>query len=626
MKYLDKISSPDDLKQLNIKQLSVLAEEIRSFIVHSISKTGGHLASNLGVVELTIALHYCFDCPRDEIVWDVGHQSYVHKLLTGRRDKFGTLRRKDGISGFPKTEESEFDAFNTGHSSTSISAALGIAMAKELKSEGTSTVAVFGDGSMTGGLIYEAMNNARHTNSNLVIILNDNQMSISKNVGAVSKYLNALRSAPKYWEIKDDVKKTFDNVPIVGKHVNAALEKTKDSLKYALLSGKSMFEHLGIKYIGPVDGHNLEELISVMDKVKKVNGPVLLHVLTTKGKGYLQAERSPTQFHGIGGFNVKTGKSSTGSANQTYSDVFGCGLCELAGENEKIVAITAAMLSGTGLEDFSFLYPDRTFDVGIAEGHAVTFAAGLAISGMIPVFAVYSTFLQRSYDQILHDVCLQNLHVVFAVDRAGIVGEDGETHQGIYDISFLSHMPNITIMAPKNKKELEMMLKLAVNECSGPVAVRYPRGKAQDGEAPDVVYGESEIIRKGNDVAIISVGTMIETCTEVYNSLIGDGYNPTLINARFIKPIDCELVESLAGYKYIFTVEDNVRSGGYGSRLLEKMAAMRIAGGTVHNFAFGDVFVEQGTREQLFKLHGLDREGIYNKIKYILNLDKEIPD
>ncbi len=615
MRYLYEIDSPDKLKELDIKALKLLAKEIRSFLVQSISKTGGHLASNLGVVELTIALHFCLDCPNDKIIWDVGHQSYVHKILTGRIDGFQKLRKKDGMSGFPKTEESKFDAFNTGHSSTSISAALGIATANELSGVNNSVVAVIGDGSMTGGLVYEALNNAKRTNSNLIIILNDNQMAISKNVGSMGKYLSVLRAAPKYLEVKDDVKKVFNHVPVIGKGVYKVLEKTKDSLRYALLSG-SMFEDLGIKHIGPIDGHNIAEMISVLTQLKKVRGPVLLHVLTTKGKGYSQAERAPIEFHGVGCFDVKTGVSANQNKAETYSDAFGEKLIQLAGQNKKIVAISAAMLEGTGLKNFAELYPERMFDVGIAESHAVTFAAGLAIQGYIPVFAVYSTFLQRSYDQIVHDVCLQNLHVVFAIDRAGIVGEDGETHQGIFDLSFLSHIPNMTILAPKDKQELQEMLDYAIHVHNGPIAIRYPRGEvaSTDESTRKIVYPKSEIRNLGNTIAIVSVGTMFSIAQNVYDRLVIEGYNPTLVNARFVKPIDEALLDLFKDHSHIFTIEDNVCAGGYGSCLRERFAEQFVSDKIIHSFAFRDTFVVQGSKQQLFEQYGLDEDTICHAI------------
>ena len=478
MSFLDNINSPSDLKKLNIKELDCLAQEIREFLINSISKTGGHLASNLGVIELTIALNYCFDFSKDKIVWDVGHQAYTHKILTGRKDLFDTLRKKDGLSGFPKTEESIYDHFNTGHSSTSISASLGFATARDLLGKDYNVISVIGDGAMTGGLVYEAMNNAGANNKKLLIILNDNQMSISENVGSMSKHLSSLRSAPEYLEAKLDVRKFLERFNIVGDRINKVLEKTKEGIKYAILPNV-MFEQLGIKYIGPIDGHDINGLIKALNNVKNINKPVMLHIITKKGLGYIHAENEPYNYHGVAPFDTKTGKSVT-NKQETYSDVFGKFMVKEANRNKKLVAITAAMPSGTGLSFFSKVYPDRIFDVGIAEEHAVIFAGGLAMGGFVPVFAVYSTFLQRGYDQIIHDICIQNLHVVFAIDRAGVVGDDGETHQGIFDISYLSHIPNLTLLAPKDKEELIEMLDFSINKHKGPIAIRYPKGIACD--------------------------------------------------------------------------------------------------------------------------------------------------
>lgn len=620
MGYLDLIKSPKDLKKLNIEQLKELSIEIRKFLLNSISKTGGHLASNLGVVELTIALHYCFNCPKDKFIWDVGHQAYTHKILTGRKEMFDTLRKKDGLSGFPKTEESIYDAFNTGHSSTSISAAIGLASARDLNGDNYNVVSIIGDGSMTGGLVYEAMNNAGRNNTKLVIVLNDNQMSISKNVGAMSKYLSELRSAPKYIEVKNDVQKFLSTVPVVGTKVNNFLEKTKEGIKYALVP-TVMFEQLGIKYIGPIDGHNMNKLINVLSKVKRINQPVLLHVLTTKGKGYLEAEKFPSKYHGVSKFDINTGKPYKKDNKETYSDVFGKTMVKMAARNKKIVAVTAAMPLGTGLEFFSKTYPSRTFDVGIAEEHAVTFSAGMAINGYIPVFAVYSTFLQRSYDQILHDVCMQNLHVIFAIDRAGIVGDDGETHQGIYDLSYLSHIPNMTIIAPKNKNEMISMINFAV-KYNAPIAIRYPKGSVSELFCDldnEILYGKSETIYDGEDIAVISLGNMIDTSYKVYKKLTEKGYSTALINARFVSPVDKDLVLSFKDkYKYIFTVEDNIFSGGFGSKIMQSMFEYNIFNKFIHVFSFPDTYVSQGTKEEIYSKYGLDEISIYNKIISII--------
>lgn len=620
MSYLEKIKSPEDLKMLSVDELNALASEIRRFLVSSISKTGGHLASNLGVVELTIAMHYCFSCPKDKFIWDVGHQAYTHKILTGRKDKFEVLRKYEGLSGFPKTEESPYDAFNTGHSSTSISAAIGLAKARDLMHENYNVVAVIGDGSMTGGLVYEAMNNAGRNNTKLLIILNDNQMSISKNVGAMSKYLSELRTAPKYLEAKNDVYNFFDNIPVVGGKVNKVLEKAKEGIKYALVPNV-MFEQLGIKYIGPIDGHDVGKLINVINRTKAMNQPVLLHVITKKGKGYKKAENNPSAFHGVSCFDIKTGQAKKVKKGETYSEAFGKAMVRLADKNKRVTAITAAMPLGTGLDFFSKTFPERIFDVGIAEEHAVTFAAGLAKGGYIPVFAVYSTFLQRSYDQIVHDVCLQNLHVIFAIDRAGIVGDDGETHQGIYDLSFLSHIPNLTLLAPRNKAELEDMLDYAINRQNGPIAIRYPKGVVSENwEIKEKVdSGKAEIIKQGEDIALLSVGTMADTVLEACEMLENDGYRPTVINPRFISPISEELLTDLSeNYKYIFTVEDNIFSGGFGSKLCQNIMQKNIRDKLVHCFSFPDTFVEQGSKAILYEKYGLDSVSIYEKIKELI--------
>jgi len=622
MRYLDNINFPDDLKKLKKSELPILAGEIREFLINSVSKTGGHLASNLGVVELTLALHYCFDFLKDKIVWDVGHQSYTHKILTGRKNKFNTLRKKDGLSGFPKRTESDYDAFDTGHSSTSISSGLGLAQARDLSGEKYNVISVIGDGSMTGGLVYEALNNAARNNTKFIIILNDNQMSISKNVGAMSKYLTELRSAPKYIEVKKDVSELLNNLPIFGSKVNRVLEKTKDGIKYALLP-TVMFEQLGIKYIGPIDGHDINGLINVLNRVKKFNKPVLIHVLTIKGKGYANAEKYPSKYHGIGPFDVTTGMPFSKKNGETYSEVFGRVLCALSAKNKKIVAVTAAMPLGTGLDFFSKVYSKRFFDVGIAEEHAVTFAAGMARGGFVPVFAVYSTFLQRSYDQILHDVCIQRLHVVFALDRAGIVGDDGETHQGIYDLSYLSHMPNMTVIAPKNKLEFEKMIEFAVNKFDGPIAIRYPKGVASnifESFDSEIEFGKSEYIFDGKDIALIFVGNMADTVFEVYNRLVINGYNPALINARFVSPIDIDLVKDIENrFEYIFTIEDNINSGGFGCNLNLALINNRVFGKKIYNFSFPDVFVKQGSKDEIYKEYGLNSESIFKSIISLIN-------
>lgn len=617
MGYLDKINSPKDLKKLDMHALDVLAGEIREFLVQSVAKTGGHLSSNLGVVELTLALHYCFSCPRDKFVWDVGHQAYVHKLLTGRKKDFATLRQLDGMSGFPRPSESECDAFNAGHSSASVSAALGIANARDLRGESYNVVAVIGDGAMTGGMAYEALNNVGQLKTKMLIVLNDNQMSISPNVGALSNYLNQLRLTPQYNTKKENVKRTLQKVPVIGGGVSNFIGKTKESIKYSILPSV-MFEQLGLTYIGPVDGHDVKKLIQIINSIKKYDKPVLLHVITHKGRGYAPAEKNPSKFHGVGKFDPETGELLAKSGRITYSKVFGKKLVQLAAKHKEICAITAAMPSGTGLERFAAEYPNRFFDVGIAEEHAVTFGGGLAKGGCLPVFAVYSTFLQRSYDQLVHDVCIQKLPFILAIDRAGIVGDDGETHQGILDISFLNSIPNMTVMAPKNRSELEAMLEFAV-EAKCPIALRYPRGEASEllaNVAAPIEMGKSETVYEGRDIAIVSYGTMMEQALAAYGMLIKDSLKPTLINARFSSPIDMDMAEDLfKNYKYVFTLEDNVLKGGFGSVLSQAFSKMGSGGCVLQCFGFPDKFIEHGTKPQLFERYGLDGKSIYEKIK-----------
>jgi len=645
---LNRINSPKKLKRLSLDALGSLAAEIRHFLVHSIADTGGHLASNLGVVELTLALHKVFDSPKDKIIWDVGHQSYIHKIITGRKDRFHTLRHLDGLSGFPKTGESEHDAFGTGHSSTAISAALGLAMARDLREQRADravggsrcyahgcefycdgrcikgcakrekVIAVVGDGSMTGGLAYEGLNNAGRSDTDIIVILNDNQMSICENVGAISRHLNDIRTGPLYLGAKQDVRRILDKLPVVGSVIADGIESTKAALKKYLLHHGVLFEEMGFRYFGPVDGHNIPALISVLKGVKQIRGPVLLHVITKKGKGYESAELSPVHFHGVGAFNVDTGKPTNGSPAPTYTDVFSKALIQQAVRDKKIVAITAAMHAGTGLGPFKERFPKRFFDVGIAEGHAVTFAAGLAKGGLKPVVAVYASFLQRAYDQILHDVALQNLPVVFAIDRAGLVGEDGETHQGIYDLSYLSHIPNMTVLAPKDGPELTAMLDFALVH-DGPVALRYPRDNAEaGGPALPILYGRAETIIKGENIALVSVGTMNKTAHAAAKMLRKDGHNPSIYNARFVKPLDMGLVNRLANYKAVYVLEDAARIGGYGSRLLEALAATRKPLPRFHIFAFPDIFIEAGGREDLFKRYKLDANGIAEYIKTVI--------
>ena len=539
---LEKIQKPNDIKKIPADQLPALAEEIREFIIESLSKTGGHLASNLGVVELTIAMHRVFDLPKDKLIWDVGHQSYTHKILTGRKDGFETLRREGGISGFPKRSESDCDVFDTGHSSTSISAGVGYVRARELKKENYSVVSIIGDGALTGGMAYEALNNAASLKSNFIIVLNDNEMSITENVGGMSSYLSGLRTASAYTDFKMDVTKALNRIPGIGPGMVDAMRKTKSSIKQIIIPGM-LFEDMGLTYLGPVDGHNIPQLIKTFQEAKRFEGPILVHVLTQKGRGYEPAIRHPARFHGAGPFDVKTGLP-VGKSNPTYTDVFSTVMRKMGDRRKDVAAVTAAMMTGVGLKRFYNMFPDRCFDVGIAEEHAVTFAAALSLGGITPVVAIYSSFLQRAYDQIMHDVCMQNLHVVFAIDRAGLVGYDGETHHGIFDLSYLGSMPNMTILAPKNLWELSDMIKFAV-DYDGPIAVRYPRGEAYTGlkefRAP-ICLGKSEVIHEGSRVALLAVGSMVKMAEEVQKQLKERmDMDAALVNARFVKPIDEEL-------------------------------------------------------------------------------------
>lgn len=620
---LDKINNDKDLRKLNIAQLDLLANEIRSFLVQSVSKTGGHLASNLGVVELTIALHKIFDLSgNDSVVWDVGHQCYTHKILSGRKDDFDKLRKMDGISGFPKTEEDESDAFNTGHSSTSISAAAGIAKGKELSGINGKTIAVIGDGAMTGGMAFEALNHAGQNSKNLIVILNDNEMSISKNVGGLSKALKHIRNANKYLKLKNDVKIALDNIPVVGTPAKRGLSRVKNDIKKIVVESDSFFEGIGFKYMGPIDGHNFAELITVLNHAQKTDKPVFIHVNTKKGKGYTPAEKYPWRFHGIGSFDPKTGKTLDKNSNISWSETFGKCITELAEVNQKIVAVTAAMPDGTGLFEFSNTYPNRFFDVGIAEQHAVTFSAGLAKMGYTPIFAVYSTFLQRAYDQILHDVALQNLHVVFAVDRSGPVGADGETHQGVFDISYLSHIPNMTILSPAVDRDIKSMFDFAVNNLSGPAAIRYPRGAAlseNDFENFNIEPLTAEncikarvIINTNNkcDVVIVSAGVMIKNAVETYNILKDSSISVKLIDAVAIKPIDAETIKrECDGAKVIAVIENNVDIGGFGQQL------EALLGTELLRFNYGDKPVVSGSIAELEEKYGLNAAYIAEVIK-----------
>ncbi len=611
----DQIKQANDIKKIDPKDYEELAREIRRFLVQKVSHTGGHLASNLGAVELTMALHLCLDLPKDKIVWDVGHQSYVHKMLTGRKEQFDTLRQYGGLSGFPKRRESEFDAFNTGHSSTSIAAAIGLATADEKNGVDSTVVAVIGDGALTGGLAVEAINNAAKMKRNLIIILNDNEMSISENVGGMSSYLSKIRAGESYIGLKSGVHKTLEKLP-AGEKIARNIRRTKNSIKQLVVPGM-MFENLGIKYFGPVDGHNISALVRLIDEAKNINKAVMIHVKTVKGKGYGPAMKNPELFHGIGSFNMKTGLPDHVSDGNEYSDLFGDAMVHLAEKNDKIIAITAAMSAGTGLNKFRDQYPDRFFDVGIAEEYATTFAAGLAVGGMKPFVAIYSSFLQRAYDQIAHDVCIQNLPVTFCIDRAGLVGNDGETHQGIFDISYLSSIPNMNIFAPKNGKELKEVLCFA-SKFNAPLAIRYPKGKAFDGliefDAP-IVLGKSEVIYKERDIALLAVGSMVEKAIEVRDRLKEKGHNVTLINARFVKPIDEELIDSLLDeHKYIITMEENVITGSYGMAVLRYINSNRKEARVI-NIALPNSNVEQGSRAEQFKECGIDTESIMNRLE-----------
>lgn len=611
---LEKIQKENDIKQLSPEELKSLAEEIREFLIEKISVTGGHLASNLGVVELTMALHLVFDLPEDKLIWDVGHQSYTHKLLTGRKAGFDDLRKYGGMSGFPKRKESACDAFDTGHSSTSISAGLGYVAARELKGEKHSVVSIIGDGSLTGGMAYEALNNASRLKSNFVIILNDNNMSISENVGGVSKYLNGLRTAQAYTDLKKGVEDTLKKIPGTGDRIVNQMRKTKSGIKQLLVPGM-FFEDMGITYLGPVDGHDLRKLTRTLNEAKRVDHAVLVHVMTKKGKGYQPAEENPSRFHGTGPFDIESGASLEQKKTDSYTDVFSKVLVDVAKKNENVAAITAAMADGTGLSRFAKRFPQRFFDVGIAEEHAMTFAAGLAAGGMKPVFAVYSSFLQRAFDQTIHDVCLQNLPVFIAIDRAGLVGSDGETHQGVFDLSFLLEIPNLTILSPKNRWEMADMVRYCV-EFQYPVALRYPRGAAYEGleefRAP-IRYGKSETIYQGKEIAILFVGHMSETAEKVYLSLRQAGYDSTLINARFVKPLDTERIDELAAdHHLLITIEENILTGGFGeqvtSYVMQKNLPMK-----VQNFGIADEYVEHGNVEVLRKEVGLNPETIVEK-------------
>ena len=616
MSLLDKLDLPADLKRLSYGELSELSAEIRDLIIKTTSETGGHLASNLGVVELTIALFRVLDPPADKIVWDVGHQAYTHKILSGRKDAFSTIRQMGGLSGFPKTAESPYDAFDTGHSSTSISAGLGLAQARDIMGDGHTVVSVIGDGALTGGMAYEAMNNASRMKKNFIIVLNDNNMSISSNVGGISNYLNGLRTASGYAALKKSVESRLMALPGIGDSVAKRVKRAKDSLKQLVIPGM-FFEDMGITYLGPVDGHDVKALEKAIRAARKVDHAVLLHVITKKGKGYEPAEAHPERFHGVDPFEPETGNKREPGKGKTYSEHFSDSLVRLAASDSRITAVTAAMADGTGLKKFSRMFPDRFFDVGIAEAHAVTSAAGMAAGGLRPVVAVYSSFLQRGFDQIIHDVCLQDLPVVFAVDRAGLVGSDGETHQGIFDISYLSMIPGMTVMAPKNGRELEQMLEFAFRH-GHPAAIRYPRGAAYEGlsefDAP-IEYGKSEMIHQGTDTALFALGSMVSTAFHIREKLIASGIDCTLVNARFAKPLDEEMIRHLClTHKHLVILEENVENGGIGLRAC-RIAAEAASECRVKTISLPDAYVEHGDVDSLRIMLGIDSGSIIEKIR-----------
>lgn len=610
---LETINNPTDLKKLKPEQLPLLAQEVRQFLLKTVSSTGGHLGSNLGTVELTIALHYCFDSPKDNIIWDVGHQAYTHKILTGRRDTFHTQRQYKGLSGFPKRSESEHDAFGVGHASTSISAGLGMASAAELKGTKNHSIAVIGDGSLTGGMAFEALNQAGHLKKNLIVILNDNEMSISKNVGAFSAFISRKMTGRYFRDLKKEMQGLFKNIPAIGTDILQFARRAENSLKGFLTPG-SLFEALGFDYLGPLDGHDLTQLVEVFNNINQLDGPLLVHVLTTKGKGYKPAEDKPSKYHGVGAFDIATGKGAPKAATKSYTDVFGETLVALAEQDPKIVAITAAMPDGTGLNTFSERFPQRFFDVGIAEQHGMTFAAGLAAGGYRPVTAIYSSFVQRAYDQVFHDICLQKLPVTIAMDRAGLVGDDGPTHHGVFDLSYLRHLPGLTMMAPKDENELRHMLKTAIN--SGvPMALRYPRGAGYgvelDAEIKELEIGRGELLLEGHDLSIVAIGSTVYPALQAAELLKQKGYRVGVVNARFIKPLDAELILSVANSSgRLVTVEENALQGGFGSAVLELLYDNGLQNVKVRRLGIPDHYIEQGSQAQLRKDVGIDAEGI----------------
>ena len=613
---LEKIKKPNDIHKIPLEDFEPLAAEIRDFLIRSVSRTGGHLASNLGVVELTLALHNVLDFPEDKLIWDVGHQAYTHKILTGRKDEFKNLRQEGGLSGFPKRSESPCDAYDAGHSSNSISAGLGYVHARDILGQKHHVVSVIGDGALTGGMAYEALNNAAELKTNFIIIINDNNMSISRNVGGMSTYLSALRTAEAYTGMKMGVTKALKKVPKVGTALVDTMRKTKSSVKQLFIPGM-LFENMGLTYLGPVDGHNMRQMMKLFNEAKRVEGPVVVHVLTKKGRGYEPASAHPDRFHGTGPFDIKTGRVLQKKTVPGYTDVFSKALVSLGEKNKKLTAITAAMPDGTGLVEFSRRFPDRFFDVGIAEEHAVSFAAGLALGGLVPVVAIYSSFLQRAYDQILHDVCIQQLHVVFAIDRAGLVGSDGETHQGIFDLSYLSNIPNMTVFAPKNAWELEVGLEFGLEEYNGPFALRYPRGTAvtafEEFKQP-IVYGEAEVMYYEKDIALLAVGSMVETADIVRKNLKAQGYSVTLINARFVKPIDESAVFKCGReHNLIVTMEENVISGGFGESVCQLVSDLQLPV-RVLNISLPDDYIEHGSVDILRCEAGIDAETVTERI------------
>jgi 1-deoxy-D-xylulose-5-phosphate synthase len=619
---LEQINSPADLKKISREDLPQLAEEIRMAIVEVVSKTGGHLAPSLGAVELAIAIHYVFDTPRDKVIWDVGHQAYAHKLLTGRRDQFHTLRQLNGISGFTRRSESPYDAFSTGHSSTSISAGLGIACAKDMKKEDARVIAVIGDGSMTAGLAFEGLNQAGDTRKNLIVILNDNEMSISRNVGALSSFLSRKLSSKKMQELRKELGEFLKSLPKFGDDIYQLAKRTEESFK-TLVTPSMLFEAFNFEYFGPINGHRLNHLIDILNNIKYLNEPVLLHVYTQKGKGYEPAEKNPVYFHGCTQFEVETGNCLDKKSMQpSYTEVFGKTMIQLAETDPKIIAVTAAMPEGTGLARFSELFPERFFDVGIAEQHGVTFAAGLATEGLKPVVAIYSTFLQRAYDQILHDVCLESLHVVFAIDRGGIVGEDGSTHHGLFDLGYLRSLPNMIVMAPKDENEMRCMLLTALQH-NGPIALRYPRGPGTgaifEKDIRPIPIGKAQILKEGQDVLILAIGRSVCEALEAHPKLAAMGISATVVNCRFVKPIDVELVSALTKkIPRIITVEENVRQGGFGSAVLETLNEAGISGFQMKRIGLPDTFVEHGPQDLLRSKYGIDAAAIIEAAKRLM--------